>query len=133
MHEVLPALDTAVEPVIAATRLRTGEIELLLHTTLLAQTAEQADRLLAPLDDPPAEQVEHVRGPTTIAEENAAQALQNPTGHRYCADSQWTNAPARELAPHLRAIWGGLPTRHSCSIWYGWGPGRAPPRNAFSP
>ena len=132
VHEVLPGLDMAVEPVIAATRLRTGEVELLLHTTLLAQTAEQADRLLAPLDDPPAEQLEHVRGPTTIAEENAAQALQNPTGHRYCADSQWTNAPARELAPHLRAIWSELPTRHSFSIWYGWAPTRPLPDMAFS-
>ena len=132
VHEVLPGLEMAVEPVIAATRLRTGEVELLLHTTLLAPTAEQADRLLAPLDDPPAEQLEHVRGPTTIAEENAAQALQNPTGHRYCADSQWTNAPARELAPHLRAIWSELPTRHSFSIWYGWAPTRPLPDMAFS-
>jgi FAD/FMN-containing dehydrogenase len=132
LHELLPTLDRAVEPVVAATRLRTGEVELLLHTTLLAERSEHADRLLAPLDDPPAEQIEHVRGPTTIAEENTAQALQNPTGHRYCADSQWTNATARELAPLLRAIWSALPTRHSFSIWYGWAPTRPLPDMAFS-
>ena len=50
MHDVLPRLDVAVEPVIAATRLRTGEVELLLHTTLVADSAEAADALLAPFD-----------------------------------------------------------------------------------
>jgi FAD/FMN-containing dehydrogenase len=131
MHDVLPRLDRAVEPVIAATRLRTGEVELLLHTTLVAETREAADALLAPLDGlPPA--VEAVRGPTTLAEENAAQALQNPTGHRYCADSQWTEAPAAELAPLLRELWSELPTRHSFAIWYGWAPTRALPDMAFS-
>ena len=111
LHDVLPRLDLAVEPVVAATRLRTGEVELLLHTTLLAERAEEADRLLKALDAPPVEQIEHVRGPTSIPEENTAQALQNPTGHRYCADSQWTNAPATDLAPRLQAMWAELPTR----------------------
>ena len=132
LHERLPTLDTAVEPVVAATRLRTGEVELLLHTTLVAERSEHADRLLTALDDSPVEHVEHVRGPTTIAQENAAQALQNPQGHRYCADSQWTNAAAGELAPALRAIWSELPTRHSFSIWYGWAPTRPLPDMAFS-
>lgn len=132
LHEVLPRLDPAVEPVLAATRVRTGEVELLLHTTLVAERAEDADRLLLPLADPPAEALEHVHGPTTIEGENAAQARQNPTGHRYCADSQWTNATAAELAPLLRAIWSELPTRHSFSIWYGWAPTRPLPAMAFS-
>jgi len=118
--------------VMAATRLRTGEPELLLHTTLVADDAEHADRLLRPLDAVPAEQVDHVRGPTTLAEENAAQALQNPEGHRYCADSQWTNASAAELAPLLRQTYEELPTRHSFSIWYGWAPMRELPDMAFS-
>jgi hypothetical protein len=118
--------------VIAATRLRTGEVELLLHTTLVADSANEADRLFAPLDAMPVEHVEQVRGPTTLAEENAAQALQNPEGHRYCADSQWTNASAAELAPLLRDVWDELPTRHSFSIWYGWAPTRALPDMAFS-
>ncbi len=132
LHDVLPRLDVTVEPVVAATRLRTGEVELLLHTTLLAERTEDVDRLLDPLDAPLMEQVDHVRGPTTISAENAAQALQNPTGHRYCADSQWTNAPASELAPRLQAIWSELPTRHSFSIWYGWAPTRELPDMAFS-
>jgi FAD/FMN-containing dehydrogenase len=132
MHDVLPRLDVAVEPVIAATRLRTGDVELLLHTTLAADGAAEADRLFAPLDAVPVESIDQVRGPTSLAEENAAQALQNPEGHRYCADSQWTNAGAAELAPLLRDIWSELPTRHSFSIWYGWAPTRPLPDMAFS-
>src|SRR6185369_12112133 len=132
LHALLPTLDRAVEPVMAATRLRTGQPELLLHTTLVADDAGAADRLLRPLDDAPAEPVEHVRGPTTIAEENAAQALQNPDGHRYCADCQWTNASAAELAPLLRTTYEELPTRHSFSIWYGWAPTGDLPDMAFS-
>jgi len=88
--------------------------------------------LLPLLDTPPVEQIDHVRGPTTIPQENAAQALQNSTGHRYCADSQWTNAPAAELAPRLQAMWGELPTRHSFSIGYGWAPTGPIPDMAFS-
>jgi hypothetical protein len=129
---VLPRLDLAVEPVIAATRLRTGDVELLLHTTLVAESSEAAGVLLAPLDELPVPAVEQVRGPTTLAEENAAQALQSPEGHRYCADSQWTDAPAAELAPLLRSLWSELPTRRSFSIWYGWAPTRQLPDMAFS-
>lgn len=132
LHEVLPRLDPAVEPVLAASRLRTGEVELLLHTTLTAERAEQAERLLAPLADAPAAALMHEHGLTTIDAENAAQAMQNPTGHRYCADSQWTDASAADLAPLLRAIWSELPTRHSFSIWYGWAPTRPLPEMAFS-
>jgi FAD/FMN-containing dehydrogenase len=132
LHDVLPTLDVAVEPVVAATRLRTGEVELLLHTTLAAETADEADRLFAPLDAAPVAQLDHQRGPTSLDEENAAQALQNPEGHRYCADSQWTNAPASALAPLLRDLWSELPTRHSFSIWYGWAPARELPDMAFS-
>jgi FAD/FMN-containing dehydrogenase len=132
LHDVLPKLDAAVEPVVAATRLRTGEVELLLHTTLIAPDAAEADRLFAPLDALSVAAVEHERGPTTIAQENEAQALQNPEGHRYCADCQWTNASAGELAPLLRDLWSELPTRHSFSIWYGWAPTRPLPDMAFS-
>jgi FAD/FMN-containing dehydrogenase len=132
LHEVLPTLDVAVEPVVAATRLRGAGPELLLHTTLTAGSAEEAAELLAPLDACPAAAVEHERGPTTMADENAAQALQNPERHRYCADSQWTNAGADELVPRLRSLYAELPTEHSFSIWYGWAPQRALPDMAFS-
>src|SRR5205823_5435919 len=94
LHELLPALDVAVEPVLAANR-----EALLLHTTLTAASAQEAARLLAPFDAGPLARhaVAHERGPTTIVEENVAQARQNPEGHRYAADSQWTDADASTL------------------------------------
>ena len=89
-------------------------------------------RAAAPLDGCPAAALEHERGPTTIAEENVAQTLQNPEGHRYAADSQWTDADAATLYPLLRDLYAELPTEHSFSIWYGWAPSRALPDMAFS-
>jgi FAD/FMN-containing dehydrogenase len=145
LHGVLPSLDRIVEPVVAATRLpdvplfegvaRPEGPVLLLHTTAMCDSAEQAESLLALLAPPPAlaeRALGHVRGLTTIAEENAAQAIQNPEEHRYAVDCTWSDASAAELAPALRAIWADLPTEHSFSIWYGWSPNRPLPDMAFS-
>lgn len=136
IDELLPTLDPVVEPVIAATRLPRpqGPPVLLLHTTAMCDTAEEASRVLAPLAACPIADraLAHDRGLTTIEAENEAQALQNPEGHRYAVDCTWTDARAAELAPHLRALWSELPTEHSFAIWYGWSPTRALPDMAFS-
>jgi FAD/FMN-containing dehydrogenase len=133
---LLPALDRVVEPVIAATRLPrpAGPPLLLLHTTAMCDTLEEAERVLAPLADCPiaSRAISHERGPTTIEAENEAQALQNPEDHRYAVDCTWTDAPARELAPHVRALWSELPTEHSFAIWYGWSPAGPLTDMAFS-
>ncbi|HWI72589.1 MAG TPA: FAD-binding protein, partial [Baekduia sp.] len=144
LHDALPKLDVIVEPVVAATRLpgvplyewavRPDGPVLLLHTTAMCDSEAQADALLAPLAPPAAlagHALGHVRGLTTIAQENAAQAIQNPEDHRYAVDCTWTDATAAELAPALRDLWGGVPTEHSFSIWYGWAPTRALPDMAF--
>jgi FAD/FMN-containing dehydrogenase len=136
IDELLPTLDPVVEPVIAATRLPrpSGPPVLLLHTTAMCDTPEEAERVLAPLADCPIAHlaISHERGPTTIEAENEAQALQNPENHRYAVDCTWTDARAGELAPHLRALWAELPTEHSFAIWYGWSPSRPLPDMAFS-
>jgi FAD/FMN-containing dehydrogenase len=144
LHGLVPALDVAVEPVLAATRLpgvplyagveRPEGAVLLLHTTLTAAGPEEAARLLAPFDAGPLADraIGHERGPTTVAQENVAMTLQNPEGHRYAADSQWTDADAATLFPMLRDIYDELPTEHSFSIWYGWAPSRPLPDMAFS-
>jgi FAD/FMN-containing dehydrogenase len=128
LHELLPALDAAVEPVMAARR-----EALLLHTTVAAPDESQAARLLAPFSSGPLARhaLAHDRGPTTIAQENLAQAAQNPVGRRYAADSQWTDADAATLYPLLRDVYAELPER-SYSIWYGWAPTRELPDMAFS-
>jgi hypothetical protein len=144
LHEVLPTLHTTVEPVVAATRLagvplddgviRPEGTALLLHTTVMGESVEAIERLLEPIDVNPliGRQLGHVRGPTTIAEENVAQTLQNPVGYRYVVDNTWTDASAAELAPLLSTLWAGLPTEHAFSIWYGWAPSRPLPDMAFS-
>jgi FAD/FMN-containing dehydrogenase len=133
---LLPSLDTVVEPVIAATRLPRpeGPPVLLLHTTAMCDTEAEAERVLAPLAQCPIADraIGHERGPTTLEQENEAQALQNPEDHRYAVDCTWTDAPAAALAPLLRRVWSQLPTEHSFSIWYGWAPSRPLPDMAFS-
>ena len=144
LHELLPTLDVGVEPVMAATRLPNLQLAagverpagpvLLINTTVLCDTDEEAAELLAPLDSCPVADrtLGHSRARTTFAEEFAAMTDQNPHDHRYAADSQWTDASAEELAPLLRAVYSELPTEHSFSIWYGWAPKRPLPDMAFS-
>ena len=136
IDEQLPSLDRVVEPVIAATRLPRpeGPPVLLLHTTAMCDTPEEAERVLAPLRACPIADraVLHETGLTTVEQENEAQAAQNPENHRYAVDCTWTDARADELAPLLRALWSELPTEHSFSIWYGWAPSRPLPDMAFS-
>ncbi len=134
LHDLLPGLDRRVEPVVAATRLRDVPLHdeterpdgtvLLLHTTVMADSDAGALALLAPLQDGPlaGRELGHVRGRTSVAEENLAQVAQNPEGHRYAVDCTWSDAPAAVLAPRLQAMWGQLDTEHSFSIWYGWAP-----------
>jgi FAD/FMN-containing dehydrogenase len=144
LHDVLPGLDRRVEPVVAATRLpdvplhagtaRPEGTVLLLHTTVMAGSDDEALGLLAPLQHGPlaGRALGHVQGRTTVLEENEAQIAQNPEGHRYVVDCTWTDAPARVLAPVLRDLWSELDTEHSFSIWYGWSPRRDLPEMAFS-
>jgi FAD/FMN-containing dehydrogenase len=144
LHDILPGLDRGVEPVVAATRLpdvplyegrvRPSGTVLLLHTTVMAASDSSALALLEPLQNGPplARSLGHVQGPTSVAEENLAQTVQNPSGYRYAVDCTWTDAPAQVLAPMLQAMWSELDTEHSFSIWYGWAPRRDLPDMAFS-
>jgi FAD/FMN-containing dehydrogenase len=144
LHDVLPGLDRHVEPVVAATRLpdvplhdgtaRPDGTVVLLHTTVMADSDAAALARFGPLQDGPlaGRELGHIRGPTSMAEENLAQTAQNPEGYRYAVDCTWTDAPARVLAPLLRKLWSELDTEHSFSIWYGWAPRRDLPDMAFS-
>jgi hypothetical protein len=107
---------------------------LLLHTTVMADSDEQVLALLRPLASGPlaGRELGHVQGRTSVAEENQAQTVQNPEGHRYAVDCTWTDAPAHVLAPMLRELWSELDTEHSFSIWYGWAPRHDLPDMAFS-
>jgi FAD/FMN-containing dehydrogenase len=133
LHDLLPALDRRVEPVVAATRL-SGELVLLLHTTVLADSGQEAAELLRVFADGPlaGKELGHVIGPTTVDEEGVHQTEQSPEGYRYAVDCTWTDAPADVLEPLLSRLWRELDTPHSFSIWYGWAPDRPLPDMAFS-
>ena len=142
LHDLLPTLDRRVEPVLAATRLPSVPLSegvshpgtvLLLHTTAMVSSADEAVQLLRVFDSGPVagRELGQVRGPTSIDEENRAQAEQSPEGYRYAVDCAWTDAPASVLAPVLARMWGELEDR-SFSIWYGWAPQGGLPDMAFS-
>jgi hypothetical protein len=118
---------------VAATRLP-GELVLLLHTTVMADSAEEAAKLLRVFGEGPlaGQALDHVTGPTTVDEENGHQAEQSPEGYRYAVDCTWTDASADVLEPLLSRLWRELDTPHSFSIWYGWAPDRELPDMAFS-
>ncbi|MEP7022990.1 MAG: hypothetical protein ABJB47_04095 [Actinomycetota bacterium] len=107
---------------------------LLLHTTVMADSDEQALALLAALQGCPlaGRELGHAADRTSVAAENLAQTAQNPPGYRYAVDCTWTDAPAHVLAPILHAMWSELDTEHSFSIWYGWAPARRLTDMAFS-
>jgi hypothetical protein len=107
---------------------------LLLHTTCMADSDAEAERLLGELGECPVagRELGRVTSPTSVAEESHAQLAQNPERHRYAVDCTWSDEPADVLAPLLMDIWRALDTEHSFSIWYGWHPVRPLPDMAFS-
>lgn len=140
-HEVLPTLDCRVEPVIVGTRIPPpgidvgGEPMIIMHTTAMFDTAEEARQLMAPLETCPALNRSLLRmfaEPTSFEDENTMMDAQNPPGMRYSTDCAWTDAPAADLVPSLGDVYRTLPTRESFVIWYGWAPTRPLPDMAFS-
>jgi FAD/FMN-containing dehydrogenase len=142
LQRTLPDLDNKVEPILIATRLplapidegvdRPGGTVVILHTTTMGDSEAEILPLLAAFDACPIQSLGHVRGQTTIPEQNALLAPQNPEGYRWRVDCTWTDAPAAELAPKLRRLWSELPTNNSWSMWYGWAVSGERPDMAFS-
>jgi FAD/FMN-containing dehydrogenase len=132
-HAILPTLERAVEPVIVGVGI--PEPAVLMHTTAMCSSMEEARRIMAPLETCPVLDRAMVRDfclPTTFAEEGVQQEAANPRGARYHTDCLWTDAPAAELVPRLRALMTDMPSAQSFAIWYGWDPVRPLPDMAFS-
>ena len=142
LQRILPDLDRRVEPIIIATRLpdvpldagvdRPDGTVLMMHTTAAGRSEAETMPLLAAFDACPIPSLGRVRGKTTISEQNALLAVQNPEGYRWRVDCTWTDAPAAQLAPRLREMWSNLPTDLSWSMWYGWSPSGELPDMALS-
>jgi FAD/FMN-containing dehydrogenase len=140
-HELLPTLDSRVEPVIVGTRIPPpgvdvgGDPLLVMHTTGMFDTPDEASRCMAPLETCPVLDRALLRvfaEPASFEDENSIMDAQNPPGMRYAADCAWTDAPASDLLPVLGEIYRSLPTPESFVIWYGWAPTRTLPDMAFS-
>ncbi len=132
-HSILPVIERACEPVIVG--VNTPGPAIIVHTTALCDSMADAERIMAPLLTCPvldrAMMVEHCL-PNTFDAEGIQQDIANPIHARYHADCLWTDAPATELLPWLKALMTDLPTERSFAIWYGWDPVRPLPDMAFS-
>jgi FAD/FMN-containing dehydrogenase len=142
LQGILPDLDRKVEPILIATRLpdvpldegagRPDGAVVMMHTTAVGGSEAEIMPLLAAFDACPIRSLGHVRGQTSIPEQNDLLAVQNPAGYRWLVDCTWTDAAAADLAPRLRELWSSLPTDRSWSMWYGWSPSGKLPDMAFS-
>jgi FAD/FMN-containing dehydrogenase len=142
LQGIQPELDRRVEPIVIATRLSDAPLDegverpdgtvVMMYTTAVGGSEAEILPLMAPLDTCPVPSLGHIRGETTIPEQNTLLAAQNPEGYRWRVDCTWTDAPAAKLAPKLRKIWSNLPTELSWSMWYGWSPSPELPDMAFS-
>jgi FAD/FMN-containing dehydrogenase len=142
LQGVLPELDRKVEPILIATRLPDVPLDegverpegtvVIMHTTAIGSSEDEATVMLAAFDACPIDSLGHVRNRTSIPEQNALLAPQNPEGYRWRVDCTWTDAPADQLAPRLRSLWSDLPTDRSWSMWYGWSPSGELPDMALS-
>ena len=132
-HEVLPTLERGVEPVIVGVRIPGPAV--LMHTTAMCSSMEEAQRWMAPLETCPVldrAMVHEFCQPNSLDAEAVQQDASNPRGARYHTDCAWTDASAAALVPRLRALMTDLPTERSFAIWYGWNPVRPLADMAFS-
>jgi FAD/FMN-containing dehydrogenase len=108
---------------------------LLVSALAFKDSAEEAERVLAPFDACPLAEralaAVHLV-PTTLAEQYAEQYRQNPTGRRWTVDNAWLDADAETAIPLLRDAFTTWPTRDSFTLWFSMAPLRPLPDMVFS-
>jgi len=92
----------------------------------------QADEALALLDSLPHREkanfkVEKVA--TTLEERYQSGFKADPAGMRFAADNMYTDAPTEVLVPRLRKVFLELPTPHTHTFWFAWGPCKPFPKD----
>jgi FAD/FMN-containing dehydrogenase len=108
---------------------------LLVSALAFKDSAEEAERVLAPFDACPLAgralaAAHHV--PTTLAAQYAEQYRQNLPGRRWTVDNAWIDADADTAIPLLRDAFTTWPTRDSFTLWFSMAPLRPLPDMAFS-
>lgn len=98
----------------------------------LADDDAQADEALALLDSVPHREkanfkVEKV--PTTLEDRYQSGFKADPAGMRFAADNFYTDTPTEKLVPRLRKVFLELPTPHTHTFWFAWGPCKPFPKD----
>jgi hypothetical protein len=73
-----------------------------------------------------------VNASTDLVERYVSGMNADPPGHRFACDNMYTDAPAEQLVPKLRALFTELPSPRSHVFWFNWGPLRKLPDMALS-
>ncbi|MFT3905445.1 MAG: FAD-binding oxidoreductase [Steroidobacteraceae bacterium] len=59
---------------------------------------------------------------TTLEERYESGTMADPIGYRYACDNLWTNAPAAQILPLTRELFGTMPTPRTHVFWQQWNP-----------
>lgn len=62
------------------------------------------------------------KAPTNLEERYQSGFKADPAGYRFAADNFYTDAPAEQLVPRMRKLFLELPTPHTHTFWFAWGP-----------
>jgi FAD/FMN-containing dehydrogenase len=128
--DIVPKIPPYMEFVIISTanHRETGEpvpTRISMAALALTDDAAQADAALdlllsCPVIDQANFKVE--KAPTTLEERYQSGFKADPAGFRFAADNCYTEAKSEDLVPRLRKVFLELPTPHTHTFWFAWGP-----------
>jgi FAD/FMN-containing dehydrogenase len=84
-----------------------------------------ADNALALLDSLPHRENANFKvekAATTLEDRYQSGFKADPAGMRFAVDNMYTDAPTEQLVPRLRKMFLDLPTPHTHTFWFAWGP-----------
>ena len=99
--------------------------KLIVSGLAFARTATEAREAQALFESCPIKHKALVRRdcvPTTLEERYDLATLADPVGNRYAADNMYTDASAAEIMPHMRELFGNMPTPRTHVFWLYQGP-----------
>lgn len=128
--DVVPQVAPNVEFVMSTTanHRQTGEpvpVRISAAALALADDEAEAKRILAFFDTCPVldkAQFKLKEVPTTLEERYQSGFKADPAGMRFAADNAYVKAPTKDLVPRLRKVFLDLPTPHTHTFWFAWGP-----------
>lgn len=128
--DIVPHIPLTVETVMTTTanhRL-TGEpvpTRLSIAALSLGDSEAEAANALSFLDGCPhreAASFKVERAPTTLEDRYQSGFKADPAGYRFAADNAYVKAPTQDLVKRLRKVFLELPTPHTHTFWFAWGP-----------